>query len=72
MEADVEGKMMKPLCLDSVGHWLDCPGTMEQRMRTFGRIDVGPGILTDDPRGSVTLARRTLRGVGRKEVPAHH
>ena len=35
MEADAEGTLMKPLCLD-VDHWLDCPATMEQRMRTFG------------------------------------
>ena len=68
MEADVDGSMPKPHALDNVEHLLECPGTAELRMRTFGRVDVGLGILTEDPRGSATLARRTLRGVGRGDI----
>ena len=56
--------LMQPYCLDNVEHWLECDATAEARMRTFGRVNVGLEILTDDPRGSVALARSTLRGAG--------
>jgi ribonuclease HI len=71
-DADILGTMQKPLCLDNVEHWLECSSTEEQRMRIFGRIDVGLGVLTDDPRGSVALARRTLRGTGWEGIHTPH
>ena len=64
--------LMRPLCLDNVEHWLECDATAEARMREFGRTDVGISILTEDPKGSVALARRTLRGVLWGETPADH
>jgi ribonuclease HI len=42
-------------------HWLQCPGTMEARVRLFGNTDVGLDILTLNPTGAVKLAQSTLR-----------
>ena len=64
------GLMPQPLDLDNVVHWLECPATAEARMRTIGRVDVGVDILTTDPRGSLALARSTLRGAQWRGIPA--
>ena len=56
------GPMQQPLDLDSVEHWLECPATVEARMRIYGRVEVGADILTKEPRNSAALARSTLRG----------
>ena len=70
-EASKTQCLAMPLPLDNVEHWLDCDATLEARMRIFGQTKVGISILTEDPKGSVTLARRTLHGVlwGEKEDP---
>ena len=65
------GKSVDPRCkrcdeghIDSMEHWLECDGTAEDRMRTFGYTNVELSDLTRYPRESVTLARKTLfRGV---------
>ena len=47
-------------------HWLECAGTAEERMRTFGHIHVDLPDLTRKPREVVALARKTLfRGAER-------
>ena len=71
-EADIDGRMLKPYALDNIGHLLECPGTAAYRMNIFGRVNVDLSILTEDPRGSVALARRALRGTGREETSDHH
>ena len=51
---------------DTVEHWLECPATLEERMRNFGYSRVELSDLTLWPRESVALARKTLfRGAGR-------
>jgi ribonuclease HI len=44
----------------TVEHWLACPGTEAARQRLFENPAVQLGILTDDPAGSIALARETL------------
>ena len=51
---------------DDLEHWLECAGTAEERMRTFGHIHVDLPDLTRKPREVVALARKTLfRGAER-------
>ena len=52
-----------PLCSHpqhDLAHWLQCPGTLEARMRIFGRTEIDASILTEEPIKSLELARRTL------------
>ena len=51
---------------DNLEHWLKCPGTLEARIRLFGKDNVGLSILTENPQGACKLAQRTLR-LGSKE-----
>ena len=45
----------------TVEHWiLDCPGTISERQRIFGRTDVGLEVLTKNPDKTLALARSTL------------
>ena len=41
----------------------ECPGTSAIRMELFGRVEVPLSIMTTEPKKSLTLARRFLRGV---------
>ena len=51
---------------DNLEHWLDCDGTLEERMKIFGYTRVELSDLTQWPRESVALARKTLfRGAER-------
>ena len=51
---------------DTVEHWLECPATLEERMRNFGYSRVELSDLTLWPQESVALARKTLfRGAER-------
>ena len=51
---------------DNLEHWLDCDGTLEERMKIFGYTRVVLSDLTQWPRESVALARKTLfRGAER-------
>ena len=51
---------------DIVEHWIECDGTLEERMRIFGYTYVELSDLTRWPRESVALARKTLfRGAER-------
>ena len=45
---------------DTLEHWLKCAGTAEDRMRTFGYMNVDLSDLTRYPRESISLARKTL------------
>ena len=49
-------------------HWFkECPGTLALRREFFGEDEgVGLGLLTDRPRESLALARRTLLGASRR------
>ena len=51
---------------DNLEHWIECAGTAAARMRNFGKVEVELGILTEDARGSMVLARSTLRGTDRR------
>ena len=65
-----EGLVVEPTCPrckehdDDTGHLFNCVGTLAARQELFGTVDVSLSALTDHPQLSVTLARRTLRGVG--------
>ena len=41
----------------------ECPGTMAARLEIFGNVDVPPCAQSTHPQQSITLARRSLRGV---------
>jgi ribonuclease HI len=51
---------------DNLEHWIECAGTAAARMRNFGKMEVELGILTEDARSSMVLARSTLRGADRR------
>ena len=53
---------------ENVMHWLECPGTLAARYSIFGTVEVPLSALTDQPLQCLTLARRTLRGVGSTET----
>jgi ribonuclease HI len=57
---------------DSVEHWLECVGTMAARQQIFGRVGVELSVLTEKPRESIALARRTLRGAEWAGQPTTH
>ena len=48
---------------EDVEHLFECPGTSAIRMELFGRVEVPLSIMTTEPKKSLTLARRFLRGV---------
>ena len=52
---------------DSTPHLFVCPGTMALRFELFGTVDVHISALTDLPQQSLTLARRSLRGVSPRQ-----
>ena len=47
--------------MDDLEHWMECPGTLEQRQRIFGRTEVGLSDLATDAQKCVALARRTMK-----------
>jgi hypothetical protein len=61
-EESTNRQVEQPLFLDNVEHWLECEATAAARMKDFGRVTVGLGILTEEPMASLAHARRTLRG----------
>ena len=53
-------------------HLFRCPGTIALRQEIFGTVDVPLSALTDQPMQALTLARRSLRGAGkRKDAPSN-
>ena len=48
-----------------------CPGTMALRQELFGSVEVPLSALTDHPQQSLALARRALRGAGRRNSATH-
>ena len=48
---------------EDTNHIFKCPGTVALRMELFGRVDLPLSTLTDEPKLSLALARRFLRGV---------
>jgi ribonuclease HI len=54
-----------PLCQEepqTVEHWLSrCPGTLQKRMEIFGRTDLNPAVMGDQPLETLALASATLR-----------
>ena len=61
-EESTNRQVEQPLFLDNVEHWLECEATAAARMKDFGRVTVGLGILTEEPMASLAHAGRTLRG----------
>ena len=51
---------------ERVTHWIECPGTLASRQEIFGTVEVDLSVLTSHPQQSLALARRTLRGVGKR------
>ena len=48
---------------EDMSHWLlKCPGTEAARQAIFGTTEVELSCLSEFPKKSVELARRTLRG----------
>ena len=52
---------------ESISHLFDCPGTLALRHELFGTVEVPISSLTLHPRQSITLARRSLRGVRKQQ-----
>ena len=50
--------------IDDTPHLFDCVGTLAARQEIFGTVDINLCALTEFPQQCITLARRTLRGVG--------
>ena len=67
---DSNGLVVEPTCprcwqqIDDTPHLFDCVGTLATRRELFGTVDVNLCALTEHPQQCITLARRTLRGVG--------
>ena len=67
---DTEGHVVEPICPrclqadDDTPHLFNCVGTLAVRQELFGTVEVNLCALTEFPLQSLTLARRTLRGVG--------
>ena len=61
---------ISPLCPrcnasdDTTLHLFVCPGTMAARQQIFGTVEVPPDVLSTHPQQAITLARRSLCGVG--------
>ena len=53
-------------------HLFECVGTMQLRQELYGTVEVNLSALTEYPMKSITLSRRSLRGVGagNKTTPA--
>ena len=52
-----------PICEEepqTVEHWLKCPGTSEKRQEIFGKTDLSPAVLGEQPLETLALARATL------------
>ena len=72
------GPVVDPTCPrcglqdDDTPHLFECVGTMQVRQELYGTVDVNLSALTEYPMKSITLSRRSLRGVGagNKTTPA--
>ena len=70
---DTSGTVIEPNCPrcgfseESISHLFDCPGTLALRQELFGTVEVPISSLTLHPRQSITLARRSLRGVRKQQ-----
>ena len=51
---------------DDTPHLFKCVGTLALRQEIFGTVDVPLCALTDHPKQALTLARRSLRGAGKR------
>ena len=54
---------------ENVVHWLSCPGTMAARMEIFGKTELELSVLTEFPKESIALARKTIRGAEHPQRP---
>ena len=67
---DTNGLVVEPTCprcrqnTDDTPHLFNCVGTLAARQELFGTLDVNLCALSEHPQQCITLARRTLRGVG--------